>query len=178
VADLLKNNGHQVIAPDLPAHGADSTPLDAKPYELYVPRVCEIVDALDAPAVLVGHSSGGMIIDEVARYRRNKIQSLVFVSAFLLPFGKTPRDVMAVDKESILLESLEIDASRGSSFVKKDRARSVFYEDCSDEDAEWAIHQLQPEPLIPPGSSTVPALPHPSPSGVPRFISSACVIGH
>ncbi len=120
---------------------------------MYVPRVCEILDALDAPAVLVGHSSGGMIIHEAARLRSDNVQSLVFLSAFLLPLGKTPRDAMAMDEESILREGLEIDVARGVSSVKKDRARSVFYEDCSDEDAEWAIQQLQPEPLIPPGSA-------------------------
>jgi pimeloyl-ACP methyl ester carboxylesterase len=169
ITGLLKRKGHQVIAPDLPAHGADPTPLTAKPYEMYVPRVCEILDALPVPAVLVGHSSGGMIIDEVARRRSDNVQSLVFLSAFLLPLGKTPRDVMAMDEESILRDSLEIDVARGVSSVKKEFARSVFYEDCSDEDAEWAIRQLQPEPLIPPGLSTSNTLPNPSPSGVSRF---------
>ncbi len=169
VTELLRNKGHHVIAPDLPAHGADATPLTSKPYEMYVPRVCDHLEALGTPAVLVGYSSGGMIIDEVARRQNDYVRSLVFLSAFLLPLGKTPRDVMAMDGESILHASLEIDVARGVSFVKKDFARSVFYEDCSDEDAEWAINQLQPEPLIPPSSSTSTALEEPSPYRGPRF---------
>jgi hypothetical protein len=110
-----------------------------------------------------------MIIDEVARCRSDNVRSLVFLSAFLLPLGKTPRDVMAMDEESILHTSLEIDVAMGVSSVKRDYARSVFYEDCSNEDAEWAINQLQPEPLIPPGSSTSITLEDPSPYRVSRF---------
>jgi len=153
VAALLDNLGHSVIAPDLPAHGADSTPLSARPYEMYVPKVCELLDGVRDRAILVGHSSGGMIVSEAARRRGERIRSLVYLSAFLLPMGKTPRDAMQRDTESILQASLEIDVEKGVSIVKAEAARSVFYEDCSEKDAQWAIGQLQPEPLIRPGPS-------------------------
>ena len=133
VAALLERRGHRVIAPDLPAHGADPTPLTARPYEMYVPKVCEVLDALQDRAILVGHSSGGMIIAEAARQKRDRIKSLVYLSAFLLPPGKTPRDVMKIDSESILQKCLEIDLERRVSIVKPQCAKSVFYGDCSDE---------------------------------------------
>jgi pimeloyl-ACP methyl ester carboxylesterase len=148
VAKLLESRGNRVIAPDLPAHGADQTPLTSRPYELYVPKVCEVLDSIDGGAVLVGHSSGGMIITEAARLRSGRVRSLVYLSAFLLPAGTTPRDVISMDDESILRASLEIDLSRGVSSVKPECARSVFYGDCSQEDAGWAISQLQPEPIV------------------------------
>jgi pimeloyl-ACP methyl ester carboxylesterase len=157
VATLLGNHGHRVIAPDLPAHGADSTPFTARPYEMYVPKVCEVLDRLDDRAILVGHSSGGMILTEVAQRRSARIKSLVYLSAFLLPSGKTPRDVMTMDTESVLRSCLEIDLERGVSLVRPECAKTVFYADCSEDDAQWAISRLQPEPLIPPGPSIVNA---------------------
>jgi pimeloyl-ACP methyl ester carboxylesterase len=168
VAALLRNQGHSVIAPDLPAHGADRTPLADRPYERYVPKICETLDTLDDRAILVGHSSGGMIITETAQRKSERIQSLVYVSAFLLPVGKTPRDVMRMDTESILYSSLDIDLKKGISLVRTDCAKSVFYGDCSEADAEWAINQLQPEPLIAPGQPMADMV-NPQPTGIPRY---------
>ncbi len=168
VAALLEKRGHRIIAPDLPAHGADATTLTARPYEMYVRKVCEVLDALEDRAILVGHSSGGMIVTEAARQRRERIKSLVYLSAFLLSPGKTPRDVMKIDSESILEKCLEIDLERRVSVVKPQCAKSVFYGDCSDDDAQWAINQLQPEPLIPPGPP-IPAEEGGETSNTPRY---------
>ena len=73
-----EQKGHRVIAPDLPGHGADATPLSARPYEMYVPKVCEVLDLLEAPCVLVGHSSGGMIVERSgpAQTRANQVPGL------------------------------------------------------------------------------------------------------
>jgi pimeloyl-ACP methyl ester carboxylesterase len=152
VTPLLEQAGHCVIAPDLPGHGADKTPLSARPHELYLPRVVEILDRLDEPAIVLGHSSGGMLISELARQRPGRIKVLVYLSAFLLGPGKTPRDAMRDDTESILISSIVFDHEKGVSIVKPEHAREVFYADCTDEDAAWAISRLQPEPLIPPNS--------------------------
>lgn len=128
------------------------TPLTGRPYEQYVPHVRGILDRLETPAILVGHSSGGMIISEIAALRPEQALALVYVSAFLLPAGKTPGDAMKVDDTSMLPASLAVDASRGVSIVKPECARAVFYEDCAEEWAAWAVRQLQPEPLIPAGT--------------------------
>jgi pimeloyl-ACP methyl ester carboxylesterase len=170
VIPLLEKHGHTVIAPDLPGHGANATPACERPYELYVPELCALLDGLEERAILVGHSSGGMIITEAGRRMSKRVSGLVYLSAFLLAAGKTPRDVMKMDSESLLAESLEIDNTRGLSYVRKECAKRVFYDDCSDQDAAWAISQLQPEPLIrqgPPVSDTRSG--EPPPVGTPRF---------
>jgi pimeloyl-ACP methyl ester carboxylesterase len=125
-----------------------------------VPHVAEVLDRLDEPAILLGHSSGGMLISEVARLRPERVKALVYLSAFLLGRGKTPRDVMNDDTESILIPSIAFDHENGVSIVRPERAREVFYADCTDEDAAWAISRLQPEPLIPPSSDPPPAAPY------------------
>jgi len=39
--------------------------------------------------------------------------------------------------------------------VRPECARAVFYADCTDADAAWAISRLQPEPLRPPGAAAI-----------------------
>ncbi len=166
---LLKEAAQKVVARDLPGHGADPTPLAARPYEWYVPSLCKALEELDGPAILVGHSSGGMLITEAAARLPLRVKALVYLSAFLLPPGETPLQAMRLDTESILRSSLVIDTAKGVSTVSRDLAKSVFYADCEEADTEWAISQLQPEPLIPrvPAASDPPAVA--TPTGISRF---------
>src|ERR1019366_2559636 len=90
-----------------------------------------------------------MLIPEAAARLPFRVKGLVYLSAFLLPTGQTPIQVMQFDAESILRSSLVIDTEKGVSTVSRELARSVFYADCDEADAQWAISQLQPEPLIP-----------------------------
>jgi pimeloyl-ACP methyl ester carboxylesterase len=169
VTVLLENAGQKVVARDLPGHGADPTPLAARPYELYVPSLCKVLEDIGDQAILVGHSSGGMIITEAAARLPFRVKGLVYLSAFLLPPGETPLQVMQFDTESILRSSLVVDTERGVSTVSRDLAKSVFYADCDQADAEWAISQLQPEPLIPRVPPAAAPLAEATRTGIPRF---------
>lgn len=55
VVPLLEQAGHVAVAPDLPSHGADRTPVAEVTLDAYVARVCEILDAQPEPVVLLGH---------------------------------------------------------------------------------------------------------------------------
>jgi pimeloyl-ACP methyl ester carboxylesterase len=151
VAPLLAGAGHRVLTPDLPGHGADPMPVSARPWERYVPSLLAVVDAQREPVILVGHSSGGMLISEVARQRPEKSAVLVYLAAFLLPRGATPEEVMDEGSGSLLTEALTIDREAGTTMVRPAMAREVFYHDCPSHVAAWAASQLRPEPLIPRG---------------------------
>ncbi|MBY0492441.1 MAG: alpha/beta fold hydrolase [Gemmatimonadaceae bacterium] len=92
VAARLQAAGHTVRTPDLPGHGADSTPLAGQTLEAYTARVLREVDAAAEPVVLVGHSMGGIVISSVAEQRPERVQRLVYVAAYLLGAGETIRD--------------------------------------------------------------------------------------
>jgi pimeloyl-ACP methyl ester carboxylesterase len=88
-----------------------------------------------------------MLITALAKLRPEKVKRLVYLSAFLLPPGITPRALAQVDTESILSSALQVDEQRRVVMIKPEAAKAVFYADSTDEDATWATSLLVPEPL-------------------------------
>ena len=91
VREPVTQAGHEVITPDLPSQGDDQTPLSDITLDSYCNRVIEVLDRQTEPVVLAGHSLGGISISQAAEYRPDKIKVLVYVAAFLLPDGSSPR---------------------------------------------------------------------------------------
>ena len=80
-----------------------------------------------------------------------------------------------MNRGSLLQSCIEFDSVRGVSIIRKQCAKSVFYGDCSDEDAAWAINQLQPEPLIPQTSPITDADMQSDPPTRPRRFYIECL---
>ena len=91
VREAIKHAGHGVITPDLPSQGDDQTPLSEITLDSYRDRVIEVLDQQTEPVVLAGHSLAGISISQATEYRPDKIKVLVYVAAFLLPNGSSPR---------------------------------------------------------------------------------------
>lgn len=90
---LLEAEGHTVIAPDMPGHGEDRLPIEEQNLEKYARAVEALIEPLDEPVILVGHSFGGMIISQTASYIPNKIKQLVYITAFLPQDGQSCVDI-------------------------------------------------------------------------------------
>lgn len=168
VVSRLTAAGHRALAPDLPGHGADRTPIEARPWEQYLPTLAAHLAAASEPAILVGHSSGGMLISALAEREPARVAALVYLAAFLLPPGVTPPEVMQDATESRLNTALVVDRERGVLTVRPDQLKAVFYHDCTDADTAWAISRLVPEPLVPRGAEAAEAPPA-TPATAPRF---------
>lgn len=149
VTPLLENEGHKVIAPDLPGHGEDKTPIPEITFDAYTKRVCKILDEQSEPVVLVGHSMGGAVTSQVAEYRPSKIKKLVYLAAFLLPSGENVFQYCADDKESVLLPNLIGSDDQSYTTVNEKNLKEIFYEDCSEEDIEFAKSHLGPQAVLP-----------------------------
>ncbi|GIT02304.1 MAG: hypothetical protein CM1200mP27_09290 [Chloroflexota bacterium] len=93
VVPLLAAQGHEAIAVDLPGntYGEFDIPVGEVTLQSYVNHVCKVLDGLDEPAVLVGHSLGGLTITQSAEWRPDKVSTLVYLTALLLEDGQAMR---------------------------------------------------------------------------------------
>ena len=155
VVPLLEMKGHEALAVDLPGntYGEFDIPLGQVNLGSYTDHVCKVLDQIDEPVVLVGHSLGGLTITQSAEYRPDKIRSLVYVAALLFVNGMAMRPVSGHDPESIKA-GLERDAwivSDDLTYVTflESSVKSRFYNDCSDDDFAWAKSMLVPQPTGP-----------------------------
>jgi pimeloyl-ACP methyl ester carboxylesterase len=146
-APILEERGHTVVTLDLPAHGVDTTPVSEVTLEGYVDRVCAVLDEQSGPVALVGHSMGGLTISQAAERRPDAVDTLVYLTAFLLPDGETLIDQRS--DESLIPPNFVTDEERGVGYVVDDALKAVFYADCRPADVTLARSLLRPEPLAP-----------------------------
>jgi pimeloyl-ACP methyl ester carboxylesterase len=115
VAPLLTQKGHTVFTPDLPGHGVDKTPVSEITLRKYSDSVVDVIDLQPGPVVLVGHSMGGLVISEVAERRPAKIESLVYVCAFLLRNTETLGGVAERDSNALVMPNLIVSEDQVSA---------------------------------------------------------------
>lgn len=149
VTPLLQSRGHTVHTPDLPGLGVDRTPVQAVTLQSYVERVCETLGACNERVYLVGHSMGGIAVTQAAEAMPQKVKTLVYLAAFLLPNGRSLRDQSQSDSESHLPANLVFTPDHSSATVKADAIQDVFYADCSSADLALARTLLVPQAAAP-----------------------------
>lgn len=89
----LEKAGHTAEAPTLPGH----SPKDDRSkiaFDDYVNKIVSVLKQQTAPAVLVGHSSAGFLLQVAAPKAADKIAQLIFLNAFILPNGKRQFDLV------------------------------------------------------------------------------------
>ncbi|WP_372349491.1 alpha/beta fold hydrolase [Streptomyces sp. KL116D] len=78
VIERLQREGHHVLAPALPLRGLAS---DAT-------YIRSVLDGIDGPIVLVGHSYGGAVISQAAA-TAPQVKALVYIAAFVPEVGES-----------------------------------------------------------------------------------------
>lgn len=146
VKPLLEKLGHRVIAPDLPGMGRDKTPLEEITFEKTTQLMCKLIDETPGKVVLVGHSKNGVIISQIAEYRPEKIEKLVYLAAVLAKNGKTAVDYFKLDKDEILGPHITNHPESNSSTLGEVIYKEGLYHDCDDEIVEVAKVILTYEP--------------------------------
>jgi pimeloyl-ACP methyl ester carboxylesterase len=134
----LRARGHQAVAIDLPGHGVDKTPVAEVTLDGYARRVGEALDALDEPAVLVGHSLGGIVITEAAERFTDRIAALVYLTAIVLKDGESMTDnPVKASPPEFMAGFQPRDDGVGIDYART-ALKEAFYADCSDADVALA----------------------------------------
>jgi pimeloyl-ACP methyl ester carboxylesterase len=149
VTPLLQSRGHTVHTPDLPALGVDRTPLQSASLQSYADRVCATLSACNEAVYLVGHSMGGIAITQAAEAMPRNVKMLVYLTAFLLPNGRSLLDQAQTDSGAQVLPNLVFAPDQSSATLKADAIQEVFYADCSPSDLALARSLLVPQAAAP-----------------------------
>lgn len=128
IKPLLELRSHRVLTPDL-QYGDD-----AEGYQnenivgLWADKVASIIDDEVGPVILVGHSRGGLVISEVAERRPDRIEKLVYMSAFLVPPSKSLNDMRDILGDGPdLLPILDLAPDFSKSRIRSGAGHALFY---------------------------------------------------
>ena len=149
IVPLLEPQGHRVLTPELPATGTDTSDPALVTLELWARYVADTVSACPEPVILVGHSRGGVVISRTAELIPERIRQLVYLSAYLLPAGGTLAETARTDVESLVPPNMVPAAGGITCKLRESVIRDALFGLCGDEDYEYALTQMRPEPLKP-----------------------------
>lgn len=150
VASRIKSHGHEVVTPDLPGHHHHKH--DFKDIDLarYVHHIENILLESPKPVILVGHSMAGVVITQVAENLPDKIDHLIYTSAFIPDNGGSLMDEeRQATIPSVAAEVVINQEKHSVSLISSPRIRDIFYANCNEEDTQYALSLLQPQPIHP-----------------------------
>ena len=103
-----------------------------------------VLDEIDGPVVLAGHSYGGAVITDAGGH--DAVEHLVYLTAFALDAGESCMENALLGEVGLdLLSAFKIDD--GVISLDPDGARAAFYHDCPDDVATASVGLLRPQSL-------------------------------
>jgi pimeloyl-ACP methyl ester carboxylesterase len=150
----LAGAGHRAVAIDLPGGGADQTPVAGVTLDAYAERICEALAADPEPAILVGHSMGGVAITQAAARCPERIALLVFVCAFMPGDGQSLIDLTKLPEGAgdQVQANITVAGDPPVATMAPEGMRAATMMCCTDEQIEWAVARRRPQPAAPMGT--------------------------
>lgn len=149
VSSILSNRGHKVFAPNLPGRPNQTAQHKLITLDTYTQYLCQILDTLSEPVILVGHSMGGVIISQVAEYRPEKIKKLIYLSAFQPQNGESLFELVNRFNHPSIEVKLDFDMENRSVRIEKNNLIELFYHDCPEKLGLESIENMCVEPMNP-----------------------------
>jgi pimeloyl-ACP methyl ester carboxylesterase len=151
IAAALERAGHEVDAIDLPGSGADRSPVAEATLDNYARRICDALGTDPEPAILVGHSMGGVAITQAAARCRERIALLVFVAAFMPRDGQSLLDLTGLPEgaDDQVQANITLDGEPPVATMSDDALRNATMMRCSEEQIQWATARRRPQPVVP-----------------------------
>ena len=150
VVNGLAARGIGALAVDLPGHGADPGPFGGLHHD--AARVREVLDGIEGPVVLVGHSYGGAVITEAGTHPG--VGHLVYLCALNPDDTESSVHIAAADITGTGNAPDTGGLAAGMS-IENDLAtvdlgvpRRCFYHDCDEATQDWALERLGPQPML------------------------------
>ena len=137
VTPLLDASGVSWRALDLPSvHPLPDLPQLADD----IAAVTAVIDDLEGPVVLVGHSYGGVVISAAGHHPR--VRHLVYLAAFAPDEGETVLDLGIGDPPPLTVEAVRFDDD-GTMSIDPEMAVATLYHDVEPAEAERRVAALR-----------------------------------
>lgn len=134
---------------NLPAHGLDNTPANKVTLDSYVKTVTDVINRQSGKVILVGHSMAGIVISQVAENMPEKIEKLVYVSAYLPKNGEDLLSLSKQDTQSKVGNALSFTEDYSAATINKDMIAPAVCADCPDYMKEILVKYHKAEPAAP-----------------------------
>jgi pimeloyl-ACP methyl ester carboxylesterase len=150
VRPQLEAAGHAVEAVDLPGAGADATPVEGVTLAACADRVVSTL-AGGEPAVLVGHSMGGVVVTQAASRAPERVARLVYACAFMPASGQSLLDLTRYPEGAgdQIQANIRIEGDPPVAYLPDEAAAAAIYNCCSPEQVAWALARRRPQAVAP-----------------------------
>ncbi len=145
LVELLRARGREVQAIDLPGHGEDPAEPGGIGLADYARRVAEVARSC-GPALLVGHSMGGMAISAGAELAPDMVRKLVYVTAFLPRDGQSLLDLIRQQDAPGVQHAVRPGPAPGCTVLDGAQAAQALFQDATPEQQRAAIASFGPQP--------------------------------
>jgi pimeloyl-ACP methyl ester carboxylesterase len=151
VTGPLTELGHTVETLDLPGGGDDDTPVAGITLESCAARVGDVLGARSEPAVLVGHSMGGVVVTQAAADHPERIASLVFVCAFMPRDGQSLLDLTHLPEgaDDMIQANVVVEGEPPVATLSAEATAVAVYNRCTPEQAAAAAARRRPQAVAP-----------------------------
>lgn len=146
----LRAAGHSAEAIDLPGAGDDPTPVAEITLDRYAQRVCEALSE-GPPAILVGHSMGGMVITQAAFNCPDRVAGLIYVAAFVPSDGQSLIDMTELPEAAgdEIQANMVVEGDPPVARMTPEGARLARYGCCDEEQVAYALARNGRQPVAP-----------------------------
>lgn len=149
--DGLRDAGYSPHAVNLPGNGTDAMPAAEVTFAGYVRHVVNLIDRMEGPVHLVGHSGGGITATAVAEQCAERIASVSYVAGMMLPSGLGFAELCArmsaeLPGDSGIVPWLQRSSCGHGTQVPSDAACAVFFHDAPAPDALRAARAMTVQP--------------------------------
>ncbi len=144
IQELVKA-GHTAEAPTMPGHHPNDDRSGIR-FKDYIDKICDVLNRQPRPVVLVGHSSGGYMLQAAAPRVPDKISRLIFLNAFILPEDKSQFDLVPPEASEAMTAAAQASPDNCVPVIE-DFVRDMLMAGEPTELQDALIKRLVPQPL-------------------------------
>ena len=147
VVPLLNDRGIDAVAVELPGRGSSSK----KGWRVSLTDYGDAINAAaeNKPAVVVGHSAGGVAVTQAACLAAAPHAALVYLAAYLPVEGERLIQLGRRDGGSGMASQIKPNPLRGVLQLKIDGLEDVLFHDYRGDDLDVLLNRFVPEPMRP-----------------------------